>query len=35
VDRPEWGWYPSRKGISTGSTLEVDDQGRASYNVLR
>lgn len=35
VDRPEWGWYPSRNGISTGSTLEVDAQGRASYNVLR
>jgi hypothetical protein len=35
VDRPEWGWYPSRLGVSTGSTLEVDPQGRASYNVLR
>lgn len=34
VDRPEWGWYPSRQGVSTGSTLEVDAQGRARYNVL-
>jgi len=35
VDRPEWGWYPSRNRVATGSTLEVDPQGRARYNVLR
>ncbi|MGA1266443.1 MAG: hypothetical protein ACO32J_04610 [Phycisphaerales bacterium] len=34
-DRPEWGWYPSRRVPSTGSTLQVDDRGRSRYNVLR
>jgi hypothetical protein len=34
-DRPEWGWYPSRRVPGTGSTLQVDDRGRARYSVLR
>jgi hypothetical protein len=34
-DRPEWGWYPSRRIPSTGSTLTVQKDGRTSYNVLR
>lgn len=34
-DRPEWGWYPSRRVPSTGSTLTVQRDGRASYNALR
>ena len=34
-DRPEWGWYPSRRIQSTGSTLTVQKDGRASYNALR
>lgn len=34
-DCPEWGWYPSRRAISTSSTLDVDRDGRASYSVLR
>jgi len=34
-DRPEWGWYPSRRIQSTGSTLTVQKDGRTSYNALR
>ena len=34
-DRPEWGWYPSRRVQSTGSTLTVQKDGRTSYNALR
>lgn len=34
-DRPEWGWYPSRRIPSTGSTLTVQKDGRTSYNALR
>jgi hypothetical protein len=34
-DRPEWGWYPSRRVPSTGSTLTVQKDGRTSYNALR
>ena len=34
-DRPEWGWYPSRRIQSTRSTLTVQKDGRASYNALR
>jgi len=34
-DRPEWGWYPSRRVPSTGSTLTVENDGRTSYNALR
>jgi predicted transglutaminase-like cysteine proteinase len=34
-DRPEWGWYPSRKVQSTGSTLTVQQDGRTSYSALR
>lgn len=34
-DRPEWGWYPSRRVASTGSTLSVERDGRASYSALR
>lgn len=34
-DRPEWGWYPSRRIPSTGSTLAVQKDGRTTYNALR
>jgi len=34
-DRPEWGWYPSRRVPSTGSTLTVQKDGRTSYSALR
>ena len=34
-DRPEWGWYPSRRIPSTGSTLTVQKDGRTTYNALR
>lgn len=35
VDRPEWGWYPSRSVRSTGSTLTVQPDGRSTYSALR
>lgn len=35
VDRPEWGWFPSRAVPSTGSHLTVRKDGRSTYSALR
>jgi hypothetical protein len=34
-DRPEWGWFPSRRLASTGSHLTVAPDGRSTYSALR
>jgi len=34
-DRPEWGWFPSKAGKGTGSTLVVDPDGRTRYSPSR
>lgn len=35
VDRPEWGWFPSRAVRSAGSTLIVDPDGRTRSSASR
>lgn len=34
-DRPEWGWFPTKRAQSTGSTLIVEKDGRTRYSALR
>lgn len=34
-DRPEWGWFPSRRIQSVGSHLTVEKDGRSSYSALK